>query len=393
MAKKIIMRDCAHGAAPKRCREICANNPRMSPTYKKANLALKSGKATYSEWIEYANVFDSDFQFEKAEACTRLALLSLGGSRSLSSNLSSAVGNFLKFDLKSKNLVGVHPLRLRAALEEAKESLYGVYGELDERTKKLALAEFKRNRLSLDEAIRQTSYSGPEAMAKVAKFFRSRGLFSSDKLGLPEVALDLYLRALQLEPNDPVLLIGIAAVYNDLNRWPEAIEACEKALEIEGSKKWAYPTLCKALMYSGNSLRAWDLLQELPITKDSKNSVLAQKVICLFRMEVDCNWDEGDLKQISWLRGVLAEEMKEWEGSTQNPRSLQHAVLNSFIDSIQLGAAWAYLDELQSENWGGNLKYWREKIIASAESNGVNLNYSIESESPKIADAFPDSND
>jgi len=385
--------DCKHGAAPNRCQENCPNNVRNSLAYKKANQAIQSGKASYDEWIAHATTFDSSFEFEKAEACTRCALLSLGGSQALSKKVSLTVGNLLMFKLKSKNLVGVHPLRIRAALEEAKQSLYGVYEELDENTKKAFLSEFKKDRVALDTAIQQTSYSGAGAVMKVAKLFRPRKSYAGDRFSVPEVAIDLYLRALASNPEDPYLLVGIAAVYNDLRRWEDAIAACHKALELEHSERVIYPTLCKALMYSGSSMEAWSLLQEMKVTKDNRTSLLAQKIICLFRMEVDCNWDDEDLKHISSMRHLLAEEIKEWEGSSQNPRALQHATLNALIDSIQFGAAWAYLSELETEGWKGNIDHWREQITIRAQAERVDLSIEIAKSLPPVEDAFPDSDD
>jgi tetratricopeptide (TPR) repeat protein len=385
--------DCKHGAAPNRCQENCPNNVRNSLAYKKANQAIKSGKASYDEWIAHATTFDSSFEFEKAEACTRCALLSLGGSQALSKKVSLTVGNLLMFKLKSKNLVGVHPLRIRAALEEAKQSLYGIYEELDENTKKAFLSEFKKDRVALDSAIQQTSYSGASAVMKVAKLFRPRKSYAGDRFSVPEVALDLYLRALAANPEDPYLLVGIAAVYNDLRRWEDAIAACHKALELEHSERVIYPTLCKALMYSGSSMEAWSLLQELKVTKENRIFILAQKIICLFRMEVDCNWDDEDLKHISSMRQMLAEEIKEWEGSSQNPRALQHATLNALIDSMQFGAAWAYLSELESEGWRGNGDHWRQQITLRAQAERVDLSLEIAKSSPPVEDAFPDSDD
>jgi tetratricopeptide (TPR) repeat protein len=385
--------DCKHGAAPNRCQENCPNNVRNSLAYKKANQAIQSGKASYDEWIAHATTFDSSFEFEKAEACTRCALLSLGGSQALSKRVSLTVGNLLMFKLKSKNLVGVHPLRIRAALEEAKQSLYGVYEELDENTKKAFLSEFKKDRVALDTAIQQTSYSGAGAVMKVAKLFRPRKSYAGDRFSVPEVAIDLYSRALTSNPEDPYLLVGIAAVYNDLRRWEDAIAACHKALELEHSERVIYPTLCKALMYSGSSMEAWSLLQEMKVTKDNRTSILAQKIICLFRMEVDCNWDDEDLKHISTMRHLLAEEIKEWEGSSQNPRALQHATLNALIDSIQFGAAWAYLSELEAEGWKGNIEHWREQITIRAQAERVDLSLEISKSLPPVEDAFPDSGD
>ena len=385
--------DCKHGAAPNRCQENCSNNVRNSIDYKKANAALQSGKASYSEWIAHSETFDSNFEFEKAEACTRSALLSLGGSGALEVDVSSTVGNLLKFKFKSKNLVGVNPLRLRAALEEAKQSLYGVYEELDEKSKNVLRGEFKKDRVALDSAIQQTSYSGASAVMKVAKLFRPRKSYASNRFGVPEVAVDLYMRALASNPEDPYLLIGIAAVYNDLERWEDSIAACHKALELEHSERVIYPTLCKALMNSGSSMKAWSLLEELKVTKDNRTTLLAQKIICLFQMEDDCDWDEEDLKHISSLRHRLAEEIKEWEGASHNPRALQHATLNALIDSMQFGVAWAYLSELESEGWKGNIDHWRQKITLRAQAERVDLSLAISNSAPPVKDAFPDSDD
>jgi tetratricopeptide (TPR) repeat protein len=385
--------DCKHGAAPNRCQEKCPNNVRDSLAYKEANQALQSGKASYEEWITHATTFDSSFEFEKAEACTRCALLLLGGTPDVYGKVSLTVGNLLKFKLKSKNLLGVHPLRIRAALEEAKQSLYGVYEELDENTKKALVSEFKKDRLALDSAIRQTSYSGASAVMKVAKLFRPRKSYGANRFSVPEVAIDLYLRALASNPEDPYLLIGIAAVYNDLGRWEDAIAACHKALELDRSERVIYPTLSKALMYSGSAQEAWALLQELKVTKDNRTFLLAQKIICLFRMEVDCNWDDEGKQRIDSLRQSLAEEIRAWERSSQNPWALQHATLNALIDSIQFGAAWAYLSELELEGWKGNIDLWRDQITLRAKAEGVDLSLEIAKSLPPVEDAFPDSDD
>jgi hypothetical protein len=140
-------------------------------------------------------------------------------------------------------------------------------------------------------------------------------------------------------------------------------------------------------------MEAWSLLQEMKVTKDNRTSLLAQKIICLFRMEVDCNWDDVVLKHISSMRHLLAEEIKEWEGSSQNPRALQHATLNALIDSIQFGAAWAYLSELETEGWKGNIEHWREQITIRAQAERVDLSLEISKSLPPVEDAFPDSGD
>jgi hypothetical protein len=383
---------CRHHAEKDRCVEVCSNNPLSRENVRRAEAALKSKSATHQDWLTFANLFESLYQFEKAEVCARYALLNLSGFGTATKHLKPSVSKIVKYRLSSKHLEGAHPLRVRAALEDATEALYGLFGELSERDQKLSKPAFKNLRDSLRDAISLTAYSGAEATAKLARLFRGSNDWNPSRLDMPELALHMCMTELEENPEDPDLLLVSATVCNDLELWPKAIQYGESALTFGAKPKYVYPVLIKALMQNREPMRAWELLGQTPITKENKSNVLAQKIICLYYLQSAAT-EEDEQSFIRDKRHEFAEELREFEENALNPHVVKHQALNHLIDTYEYGKAWLYLEELEREKWKGNLQIWRQRVINGAALHGIDLDSEIVASQTNNLDAFPDADD
>lgn len=383
---------CAHHAEEGRCFETCANNPAFKKEVRRAEAALLSGSASHTEWMEFAKLFESQYKFEKAEVCARYALLSLSGYGVQTKHLKPALSNLIRYRLRSKHLEGTHPLRVRAALEDATEALYGLFTEMPERERLVAKSTFQNLRDSLRRAISLTAYSGSEATAKLARLLRGSNPWNPSRLNMPELALDMCMKELEQDPDDPDLLLVTASVCNDLQMWAEAIIYADKALENEASPRYVNPVLIKALIQDEQGLRAFELLQATPLTNDNKSIVYAQTIICLFNLESSAQ-DPDELAFIREKRVEFAKTLEDFEGHTLNPHAVKHQALNYLIDTFEYGKAWIYLEELEREKWNGNLKIWRDRVSRAADLNGVDLDAEVARAYTGNLDAFTDSDD
>jgi len=389
--KGVVMR-CAHQAEEGRCFENCGNNPAAKSDVRKAELALRSGVASHDDWVKYGQLFESIYMFEKAEVCARFALLSLGGLGLQTKHLKPDLNQLVRFRLRSKHLEDTHPLRVRAALEDATEALYGLFREMPEREKKVVKSTFANARDSLRQAITLTAYSGTEATVKLARVLRGANPWNFSRLNMPELALSLCEKELAVDPDDPDLLLVTATVCNDLELWKDAITYCDKALEFGANPRYANPVLIKALIQDGQGMRAFGLLEATLLTNDNKSIVYAQVIICLFNLESTAT-DADDLAYIRQKRVEFAEKLAEFEASSVNPHAVKHQALNHLIDTFEYGKAWVYLEELEREKWKGNLRIWRERVAQAAALNGVDLDEEVARASTDNDDAFPDSDD
>lgn len=383
---------CGHHAEKDRCVEVCNNNPRSRESYRRAEAALKSKKASHYEWLEHAHVFESFYQFEKAEVCARYSLLSLSGFGTQTKHLKPSVSKIVRYRLSSKHLQGAHPLRVRAALEDATEALYGLFGELSERDKKLSKPAFRNLRDSLRDAIFLTARSGAEATTKLARLLRGSNDWNPSRLDMPELALHMCVTELENSPDDPDLLLVSATVCNDLELWPQSIEYGERALMFGAKANYVYPVLIKALMQDNQPMRAWELLLETPITNENRTNVFAQKIICLYYLQSAAT-EVDERMYIRDKRQELAEELREFEENTLNPHAVKHQALNHLIDTFEYGKAWLYLEELEREKWRGNLQIWRQRVIDGATMHGIDLDAEILASQTANLNAFPDADD
>ena len=383
---------CAHQAEEGRCFEDCANNASAKSEVRKAELALRSGAASHDQWVRYGQLFESIYKFEKAEVCARYALLSLGGLGLQTKYLKPDLNKLIRYRLRSKHLEDTHPLRVRAALEDATEALYGLFSELPEREKKVVKSSFGVARDTLRQAITLTAYSGTEATVKLARVLRGSNPWNYSRLNMPELALNLCKKELARDPNDPDLLLVAASVCNDMEMWKDAILYSDQALENGANPKYANPVLIKALIQDGQGMRAFGLLEATLLTDDNKSIVYAQVIICLFNLESSTS-DPDEMAFIRQKRVEFAEKLAEFEGSAVNPHAVKHQALNHLIDTFEYGKAWVYLDELEREKWKGNLKIWRERVSQAAALNGVDLDEEVARAATDNPDAFPDSDD
>lgn len=383
---------CAHQAEEGRCFENCANNPSAKSSVRKAELALRSGVASHDEWVNYGQLFESIYKFEKAEVCARYALLSLGGLGLQTKYLKPDLNKLIRYRLRSKHLEDTHPLRVRAALEDATEALYGLFGDMAERERRVVKSSFGNARDSLRQAITLTAYSGTEATVKLARILRGSNPWNFSRLNMPELALNLCKKELSRDPKDPDLLLVTATVCNDLELWKDAIQYCDDALENGANPRYANPVLIKALIQDGQGMRAFGLLESTLLTNDNKSTVYAQVIICLFSLESSTT-DLHDLAYIRQKRVEFAKKLEEFESSSVNPHAVKHQALNHLIDTFEYGKAWVYLDELEREKWNGNLKIWRERVSQAAALHGVDLDEEVARAATDNPDAFPDSDD
>lgn len=383
---------CGHGAEEDRCVEVCKNNPLSRVDVKNAEAALRTRKASHHEWIKYANVFESFYQFEKAEVCARFALLSLSGFGIQTKHLKPSLSKIVRYRLSAKHLQGAHPLRVRAALEDATEALYGLFEELGERDKSLSKPTFKNLRDSLRAAISLTAYSGAEATASLARIFRRSTDWNPSRLDLPELALAMCETELEKNPHDPDLLLVAATVCNDLELWAEAIDFGERALTAGATPMYTHPVLIKALMQINEAMRAWELLLQARVTNENKATIYAQKLVCLYYLESAAT-EKDEQSFIRDKRHEFAEELREFEMNALNPHAVKHQALNHLIDTYEYGKAWLYLEELEREKWKGNLKIWRERVMDRAIANGIDLDGEVLAAQSDNLDAFPDSDD
>ncbi len=383
---------CAHQAEEGRCFEVCANNPSYHVEARRAEAAIISGRASHEQWMAYAQLFESQYKFEKAEVCARYALLGLSGFGVQTQYLKPALSKLIRYRLRSKHLEGTHPLRIRAALEDATEALYGLFREMPERDKVVAKSTFQNLRDSLTRAITLTAYSGAEATAKLARVLRGSNPWNPSRLNMPELALDICLKELERDPEDPDLLFASASVCNDLEMWRDAIKYADKALENGATPKYVNPLLIKALIQDNQGLRAFELLQETPLTNENKSLVYAQTIICLFNLESSSH-DKDELAYIREKRVEFAQTLEKFERDALNPHIVKHQALNYLIDTFEYGKAWIYLEELEREKWNGNLKIWRDRVSQAAAMNGVDLDAEVEKAYTGNPDAFPDSDD
>jgi len=383
---------CGHGAEEDRCVEVCRNNPLSRSDVKRAEAALRSKKASHHEWIKFANVFESFYQFEKAEVCARYALLSLSGFGIQTKYLKPSLSRIVRYRLSTKHLQGAHPLRVRAALEDATEALYGLFEEMGERDRKLSKPTFKNLRDSMRDAITLTAYSGAEATVRLARIFRRSNDWNPSRLDLPELAIDMCKTELEKTPKDPDLLLVAATVCNDLELWAEAVEFGERALTAGAPPMYTHPVLIKALMQINEAMRAWELLMQTRITNENKATIYAQKLICLYYLQSGAT-EEDEQSFIRDKRHEFAEELREFELNALNPHAVKHQALNHLIDTYEYGKAWLYLEELEREKWKGNLKIWRERVMDRAASNGIDLDAEVLAAQTNNLDAFPDSDD
>lgn len=383
---------CAHHAEEGRCFEKCANNPAYKKEVRRAEAALLSGLASHTEWMEFAKLFESQYKFEKAEVCARYALLSLSGFGVQTKHLKPALSSLIRYRLRSKHLEGTHPLRVRAALEDATEALYGLFTEMPERERVVAKSTFQNLRDSLRRAITLTAYSGSEATAKLARLLRGSNPWNPSRLNMPELALDMCMKELEQDPDDPDLLLVTASVCNDLQMWTDAILYADKALENDANPRYVNPVLIKALIQDEQALRAFELLQATPLTNDNKSIVYAQTIICLFNLESLAE-DPDELAYIRQKRVEFAKTLEAFESNSLNPHAVKHQALNYLLDTFEYGKAWIYLEELEREKWNGNLKIWRDRVSQAADLNGVDLDAEVERAYTGNPDAFTDSDD
>lgn len=383
---------CAHQAEEGRCFEVCANNPASKIETRRAEAALRTGLASHEEWMKFAQLFESQFKFEKAEVCARYALLSLNGFGVQTKHLKPALSKLIRYRLRAKHLEGTHPLRVRAALEDATEALYGLFVEMPSKEQMVAKPTFQNLRDSLRKAITLTAYSGTEATAKLARVFRGSNPWNPSRLNMPELALDMCLRELEQDPEDPELLLVTASICNDLQMWPEAIHYSDKALENDADSRYVNPGLIKALIQDGQGMRAFALLESTPLTNENKSIVYAQVIICLFNLESSAS-SPDDLSFIRQKRVEFAKTLAEFEGNALNPHAVKHQALNYLIDTYEYGKAWIYLEELEREKWKGNLKIWRDRVEQAAAVNGIDLDAEVERSYTTNPDAFADRDD
>jgi len=319
-------------------------------------------------------------------------LLSLSGFGVQTKYLKPSLNKIVRYRLSAKHLQGAHPLRVRAALEDATEALYGLFGEMSEKDRALAKPTFKNLRDSLRDAITLTAYSGADATSRLARLFRVSNNWNPSRLDLPELALDMCRTELEKNPDDPDLLLVAATVCNDLEKWDDAIEFGESALVAGAGTKYVHPVLIKAFMQAQQPMRAWEILSQTRVTSENKTTVYAQKIICLYYLQT-ASTEKDEQEFIRDKRHEFAEELREFESSALNPHAVKHQALNHLIDTYEYGKAWLYLEELEREKWRGNLQIWRQRVTNGAAMHGIDLDAEVLAAQTSNLDAFPDSDD
>ena len=382
---------CMHGLSKNKCDEDrCEHNPRNAKLVKDSLAALKTRRASFEDWVSYANFFDANLQYEKSEICSRMALFTLGGPGSKLTRVKQSVINFLKFRIKSKIYSEIPASRLSAALEDAREALEPLYNSLTAEQQASARYDFQTISKTLDEVIDKSKSSNSSQGKTIAKYFRKFTGLGEATLDLPEFAITLYEKYLAENPDDKFTKIGLAAAYNDIHKWDKAIELCRGVLRQNPKDEAARATLAKSLMHSGRAVEAWEILDITDSKRGDYAFCLSQKIICLHAMEETM---AADTKMIRGIRHRLGEELRDFELSSNNPNRVQNLALHSYLDSGEVGKAWIYLEELAREGWRGNSLLWRSRIEERAANLGLDLASVVAAYGSTKKDAFTDSND
>ncbi|PWT91827.1 MAG: hypothetical protein C5B54_04550 [Acidobacteria bacterium] len=97
-----------------------------------------------------------------------------------------------------------------------------------------------------------------------------------------ESLLNDFLEAARLEPDDPLVLFGLATEYLKLNRYDEAISTSQHLIEVQKEYSAAYRLLGQAYTAKGNTVAAIETYEAGIVIAENKGDLQTKKEMEVF---------------------------------------------------------------------------------------------------------------
>ncbi len=346
----------------------CTGNPastsclcfeeRAIQTLEHAQEVFKSGRATWKEWSECAQIFVNHGLSEESVECIVRAVLLIRDPKTGKSGKNDFLALVAQYLQARASQIVTKPTESQYwLLRLANQIRADLRGRLS--PKKAVLADYLDPEIS--QMLLLAASDDKFSQTRLAAKLRNQNPYESQiRWGQPEVAKGILDEIIGVAPADTFALVCRSATHIDLGNITDGLKDAERALELDPDSVAARTALASAYLAGGQGIEAVNQIAVI-CAKVKPNIAL----VCM--VYAACAFLESeDAENVRTFAEGLRDEIDPDWSLEKSQSVVEVAALKVLCAQRHYLQALQLLAELDREGWRGNTSYWEREISKRA---------------------------